>query len=149
MLDQRLRTELIRDEGLRLESYQDTRDFWTIGVGHLLGVERRIIRITMPESDAFLEMDLREAEALARSCVPLFWQLTPGRQRALINMAFNRGGHMRDSTTITPAINAAAASGAASDWVKVSAAIATSPWATQVGARAQRLAELLERGDAP
>lgn len=146
MLDQRLRTELIRDEGLRLEAYLDSLGNWTIGVGHLLGREKRMTRITMEESDAFLEVDLRVAESLARSCVPLFWQLTPGRQRALVNMAFNRGGHMRDSTTITPAINAAAASGTSADWSKVRAAIASSPWASQVGARAQRLADLLEAG---
>lgn len=136
----KLREELIRDEGLKLGSYLDTAGLWTIGVGHLLGTWRRMTQVTMAEAIALLDYDLSEAEKLARRCVPRFDLLSEVRRRALVNMAFNRGGHMVSSTTITPAI-VAASEGA--DWQAVASAIDGSEWAQQVGARAGRLREML------
>jgi lysozyme len=140
----RLQQELIRDEGKKLESYKDTRGYWTIGVGHLLGKDQRMLRITEEECNALLYVDIAEAESIARGCIPLFDKLNDARQRALVNMALNRGNHMKTSTTITPAINAAAAG--LGPWSAVTKAINGSQWATQVGLRAIRLAGVLETG---
>jgi hypothetical protein len=58
-------------------------------------------------------------------------------------MAFNRGGNMKTSTTITPAINKAIDSG---NWQLVSSAISSSEWAKQVGTRADRILSMLLLG---
>ena len=139
----KLKKELERDEGRRLHAYRDSRGLYTIGVGHLVGSIPRILDVTDAECDALYFFDVRIAEAIARSSVPAFDTLDDVRQRALVNMAFNRGGHMKESTTITPAINAAAADG---DWNQVTLAIAASPWAAEVGDRAERLAQMLAIG---
>jgi lysozyme len=139
----KLKAELERDEGRRLHAYRDSRNLYTIGVGHLLGTMPRMLDITDDECDALYFFDVRLAESIARSCVPGFGSLGDVRQRALVNMAFNRGGHMKDSKTITPAINAAAADG---DWDQVILAIAASPWAAEIGDRSTRLGQMLAMG---
>lgn len=149
MIDARLKADLLRDEGLRLKVYRDSLGFFTIGIGHLLGTTARMTEITEPEASALLAVDVDAAIAMLRLACPFTrdddWAARePARWRALVNMAFNRGGHMRDSTTITPAINTAAVTG---DWLPVAAAIVASPWAAQVGQRALRIrADLLAGG---
>jgi len=143
-----LRNELVRDEGVRLTAYQDTNGFWTVGVGHLLGEERRMFSITTQEADALLDYDVTLAEVRVIRLVGsiAYNGLDDVRQRALVNMAFNRGGNMDTSTTITPAIKIAVLSDSAADWAKVAAAILASPWAKQIGDRAHRLAVMLGKG---
>ena len=155
----RLREELSRDEGRRLSAYRDSAGFWTIGVGHLLGpgTQPRMSAITDAECDALLDYDIKVAEAAARRVFDVgiginanMWVLLDNvRQRALVNMAFNRGEkHMSESTTITPAIRYAlvATFNQEDAWEKVAAAILASPWAAQIGARATRLATMLQTG---
>lgn len=147
----RLRQELTRDEGQKLVAYQDTQGLWTIGVGHLLGHNQRMSNITFAEAQALLDLDISIAEALARKLVPEFDTLTDDRQRALVNMAFNRGNNLATSSTILPAIQAAAQSQNEADWAKVPDAIKGTQWATQVGARADRLGQMFAgspQGDA-
>lgn len=156
-MDKLLRDELIRDEGLELEAYQDTNGFWTIGIGHLLGREKRMSKITLREAWALLTIDVEDAEKLVEEvfgkdattclkcdCTHRMCDDARARYRALVNMAFNRGGHMKTSTTITPAIKQALVDG---NWAPVTAAIMASPWAKQIGKRAERIARLLEKGD--
>ena len=151
----RLYLDLVRDEGKELVSYQDTKGLWTIGVGHLLGKTRRMIEITEEECQALFAVDAAEAEDIARRVLDPtnMWHLTGDvRQRALINMAFNRGeGNMRKSTTITPAIKAALVATIDHDiaWTKVATAIKASPWAAEIKDRAVRLAYMLETGKDP
>ncbi len=155
-MDSELRDELVRDEGLRLKAYKDTNGFWTIGVGHLLGSTPRMTEITKDEAFALLVTDVEEAEAALQNVFGDIPNCNCGhhlcdpervRYRALVNMAFNRGEkHMRESTTITPAIKTALQTG---KWAPVSTAIMASPWAKQIGARANRLAQMLETGIAP
>jgi lysozyme len=152
----RLYLDLLRDEGKKLISYQDTKGLWTIGVGHLLGKTRRMIKITEEECQALFTVDAAEAEDIARRVLDPtnMWHLTGDvRQRALINMAFNRGeGNMRGSTTITPAIKLALVAlgyDSTEKWKAVADAIKVSPWAKQIGKRADRLAYMLETGKDP
>ena len=142
---EKLKEELIRDEGSTLAPYKDSKSKWTIGVGHLLGDAPRMTWITQSECEALLEYDIKSALELAKSCVPKFDSLDDVRQRALINMAFNRGNNMRTSPTITPAINKAIED---ESWWLVKDAIATSPWRAQVVLRADRLSKMLETGNA-
>jgi lysozyme len=126
---------------MKLTAYRDTNNYWTIGVGHLLGTSPRMSTIFEREAMALLDVDIDEAENLARSLVPLFDSLSDPQQRALVNMAFNRGGHLAHSTTILPAILEASAGG---DWGRVREAMSASQWAQQVGIRAERLADQFE-----
>lgn len=139
-MDATLRADLIRDEGLRLQAYRDSLGWWTIGVGHLLGGSPRMSSISAREADALLALDVEDATAIALKCIPAFPSLDPARQRALVNMAFNRGEHMVTSTEITPAIVKACETG---DWNPVKAAIMGSQWAQQVKDRAARIADAL------
>ena len=145
----KLRAELSRDEGRRLAAYRDTNGFWTIGVGHLLGGSPRMSSITERECDALLDADLDDAWQSVRRVFPFVdaWPDTAEadvRSRALVNMIFNRGEErVRHSTSISPAIFKANETG---DWSPVASAILCSPWAVQVGPRAERLADMLRTG---
>jgi lysozyme len=147
-VDPILRAQLVRDEGLRLKAYRDTNGFWTIGVGHLLGKSDvpRVAEITEREAYAWLADDLTEAEDICHRLFPYWVLIDAPRQRALLNMAFNRGNHMVESTTITPALQRALVGPIGADWASVTAAIKASPWAAQVKDRATRLAKQLETG---
>jgi len=142
----KLKQELAADEGRRLATYRDTAGYWTIGVGHLLGGSPRMSSITDDECDALLERDIQHAEKLARSLVPEFDTMADARQRALVNMAFNRGGHLASSTKILPAIRLAAQTQLETDWSQVPTSMAGSTWAKQVGARAARLGKMFATG---
>jgi lysozyme len=148
-----LRDELIRDEGMRLKSYRDSVGLWTIGVGHLLGSERRMLRITPAEADALLAADIEEAEKIARALVPemLYWMYgdpggpgssgpsDPVRARALINMAFNLGPRLAGFKIFLAALRA-------HEWLAASEAMMLSKWARQVGKRAERLRDMILTG---
>lgn len=156
MSDTNLRRQLSRDEGRKLTAYKDTAGFWTIGVGHLLGNEKRMDTITEDECNALLDWDIDIALRAVNNVfgLPNVAKLNGARWRALINMAFNRGeGRMKSSTTITPAIRAAIMGDVDITpaeqqllWDKVAEAILASPWAAQIGNRAKRLAEQLRTG---
>lgn len=143
----KLRNELIRDEGLRYTAYKDTNGYYTIGIGHLLGTFPRMTTITLSEVYALYRSDVDTALAIVKQLFITFDSLDDVRQRALVNMVFNRGSRrMSTSTTITPAIKIASQSNNAEDWKKVKLAINKSEWASQVGVRASRLANMLETG---
>lgn len=144
-LDPLLKKQLERDEGRSLTAYQDSAGYWTIGVGHLLGTEKRMSIITDAECDALLEADVEEASDALIDVFGVSFRAGPARWRAMLNMAFNRGEkHMRESTTITPAIKAALAG--SGEWKAVSDAILASPWGKQIKSRAVRLAKQFETG---
>jgi len=145
----KLKAELAADEGRRLLAYRDSLGLFTVGVGHLLGTLKRMDSITDDECDALLERDIDHAEKLARKVLdPLdFDSMTDTRQRALVNMAFNRGQHLATSTKILPAIRLAVQTGNDLDWALVPQAMAGSTWAKQVGARAVRLGKMFATGE--
>lgn len=148
----KLKSDLKRDEGYRTHIYRDSVGFCTIGVGHFVGSNPRIFDLTDDEIDALLDRDIKHAMDAVRTVFPWTdygaWNaVEETRFRALVNMAFNRGERrMQESTTITPAINKAHETG---DWHPVSDAILSSPWAKQIGKRAERLAFMLEYGKDP
>lgn len=135
----KLKQDLIRDEGLRKEAYKDTVGLWTIGVGHLLGTEMRMTRITNNEAMALLDSDIVDAEHALDRSVPFWAQLDSVRQRALVNMSFNLGPKLAEFVTFKKHL-------AAGNWPAAVTAMLNSKWAKQVGARANRLAKLIETG---
>ena len=148
-----LRNELMRDEGVKLHAYKDSVGLWTIGVGHLLGMEQRMAWITKAEMEALLEADIDEAEKLVRQLVPsfIYWAYgDPGgpgssgpsedaRCRALVNMAFNLGPRLAQFKIFLAAVNE-------QEWLAASQAMMLSKWAKQVGARAERLRDMILEG---
>lgn len=82
--------QLKRHEGLRLRAYRCPAGVLTIGYGHTGGV-KEFDRIDNETAEKLLHSDIAEAEAAARRLIPNFNELSPRRQDALINMAFNLG----------------------------------------------------------
>lgn len=149
-----LKVELIRNEGVKLVSYQDSVGLWTIGVGHLLGDRRRMTEITVPEAMALLEADIDTADEVVNWLVPgyTYWSGDSGgpgahrahnqvRARALVNMAFNLGYRLAGFKKFLAAVNA-------NDWATAGAEMMDSKWAQQVGARAVRLRKMIETDQA-
>lgn len=140
-----LKDELVRDEGLKLVSYQDSVGLWTIGVGHLLGDRRRMSEITNSEAMALLDADIDNAEGTVKMLVYAYsaWQelkVEEVRSRALVNMAFNLGGRLAGFKRFLAAVNSR-------DWTTAGVEMADSQWARQVGERAVRLRKMIETGD--
>lgn len=130
--------ELKRDEGVRLKPYTDTVGKLTIGVGRNLSD----VGITDAESTVLLQNDIQRTVAALDASLPWWRNLNPVRQRVLINMAFNMGmvGLLTFKNTL-----AAMQSGS---YAAAAAGMLASKWATQVGARADRLAEMMRTGAA-
>lgn len=138
---ERLLAELKLDEGSgpaqygRLLPYRDSVGKLTLGYGRNLSDKG----VSLTEAEALLSNDVDEA---VRSCCayPWFEPLDVVRQAALTNMMFNLGGTKFKQFTDT--IKALARK----DYEAASMHMLQSRWASQVGARARRLAEQVRSG---
>ncbi len=131
----RLKADLVREEGLRLKPYTDTVGKLTIGVGRNLtdkGISRE-------EAMAMLDADVAEV-VTALSALPWFGGLNDVRQRVMVDMGFNLGifGLLAFHRTL--------ASIARGDYVIAAKEMLDSQWAHQVGDRATRLAQMMRTG---
>lgn len=142
MNEAQLKLDLIRDEGTSLLAYQDSVGLWTIGVGHLLGIYRRMDEITQRECESLLNGDIEAAQEVATQLVPVFHTLDDVRQRALCNMAFNLGMRLQQFVKFLEAVNQY-------DWPTAAKEMMSSQWATQVPERAQRLHDMILTGTEP
>ena len=126
--------DLTRDEGLRLKPYKDTVGKTTIGIGRNLDD----VGITKAEAEYLLENDIDKVAAQLTARLPWWQGLDEPRQRAVANMAFNLGidGLLKFTATLA-ALRAGDNKAAAYHALN-------SKWAEQVGARAQRIAKLME-----
>lgn len=132
-----LRNVIAQDEGLRLTPYQDTAGKWTIGYGHNL-TDRGISQAV---ADQLREEDLQVAMADLFKNFPVVLTLNPARQIVLIAMCFNLGIlRLGRFAKMWAAIEAGNFSQAAIEMLD-------STWASQVGARAMRLAETMHSGE--
>jgi lysozyme len=128
--------QLRRDEGTRLRLYQDTVGKWTIGVGRNLSD----VGISQDESDLMLANDIKAAIASLESAFPWITVLDDVRLGAVLNMTFNMGiGGVAEFKDFLGKLQSGDYAGAAQ-------AMLHSEWATQVGARAQRLSIQIEGG---
>lgn len=91
--DEKLLEELIRDEGYRQKSYIDTKGYWTIGIGHMLGKSNKFKDLHWDDIQVLITFikDVNMAIYYTRQYIVVFDQLSKPRQRALINMMFNLG----------------------------------------------------------
>lgn len=132
----KLRESLRAHEGLRLNSYQDSRGVWTIGYGTNL----QTLRITPALADAWLEDALSTVE---RRCAGYLWfsELTPARQNVVREMLYNLGpAGLGQFVRFQAALQD-------KRWKDAADEMRKSRWAAQVGKRAEDLATLMERGE--
>jgi len=134
--------ELRRDEGVEYSPYVDTTGHQTVGVGHNLDVSPLPAGWTYPLSDeqvnALLTSDLGVTFGLLDHALPWWRGLDEVRQRVVANMAFNLGiGTLLTFHNTLGAMQRGA-------YAVAAAGMLNSAWATQVGARAQRLAVAME-----
>ena len=136
---QRLVADLVRDEGEVLHAYQDSLGFWTIGVGRLID-KRQGGGISLDESRMLLARDVSRVLVEMAESFPWAAEMTENRQRVLANMLFNLGlTKLRGFKNTLKAM-------AEGRYQKAADGMRASKWATQVGARAERLAKLMEQG---
>lgn len=129
-------TDLRRDEGERLKPYRDTVGKLTIGVGRNLDD----VGLSSEESAYLLANDINKVLRQLDEKLPWWRGLCFNRQRVLINMAFNLGiaGLLGFKNTL--------AAVQAGQYDKAAEGMLSSKWASQVGKRAVRLADLMRNG---
>ena len=130
--------DLKRDEGLRLAAYRDTRGIWTIGFGHA-GVAPGAVW-TLDKANAQLAADIAGMAAGLDRALPWWRGLEDVRQDVLCEMAFNLG--VEGLLGFAGALRSVRAG----DYAMASAQMLLSAWASQVGARARRLAAMMKTG---
>jgi len=125
-----LRDDLIRDEGERLKPYIDTVGKVTIGVGRNL----TDVGITPAESAAMLGGDIARVDVEAAARMPWLAGCPEPVQRGVKNMLFNMGWpRLSGFKNMLRALEE-------KRWDDAATEALNSTWATQVGARAQRIA---------
>ena len=82
-----LKSELVRDEGLRFKPYRDSVGKLTIGVGHNLDD----VPISYAAAMQILEDDILQAMGQLNGRIPWWVSLNETRQRALMNLCFQLG----------------------------------------------------------
>jgi len=129
--------DLVRDEGLKLMPYHCTAGKLTIGVGRNLDD----VGISKDEAMNLLASDLART---VKECEKQSWWLAVAddevRSRAMLNMCFNLG--IRRLSGFKNTLDAIHDK----RWKDAAAGMRASLWAKQVGARAERLAKMVETG---
>jgi lysozyme len=139
-----LRDQLIRDEGVRLLPYRDTRGILTIGVGHNLQAKPLPFDvwkgITFSQATQILDDDISDVTAGLYHNLPWLRTIDPVRQGVFGNMGFNLGvgGILEFHHDL--------ADTQAGNYLQAAADMKASEWYTQVGDRAVRLVQQMATG---
>jgi len=136
---EKLRSELIRDEGLRLTAYRDTLGHLTIGVGHLIQRGESFTAISQSFAMELLDADIQTAQRRLNNIYPAWRELDEVRQRAMLGLTFNLGYRLADFTRFLHA----AKSG---DWEKAADELMKSRWYKQVRLRGPRVVHAIRTG---
>jgi lysozyme len=133
---QKLLAQITHNEGKRPKPYKDTVGKLTIGVGRNL----TDVGLSDDEIDYLLINDLKRTENDLDKYLPWWSSLNNVRQRVLLNMCFNMGvqGLLGFRNTLK-AIQE-------HRWSDAKKGMLSSKWASQVGDRAKRLADMMETG---
>ena len=132
-----LRAQLLRDEGLRLKVYNDSKGIPTIGVGRNL----RDKGLSLAEAEYLLDNDIRDATSDVVSRIPWSYTLDPIRFEVLVNLSFNLGvAGLLAFAKMLAALEAGR-------WDDASTELLDSKYAKQVGRRADRLATQIRTGE--
>lgn len=134
---ERLRKQLVADEGIRLRPYRDSVGKLTIGIGRNLDD----VGVSALEAYAMLDHDIDRALIGLVGRFPWIDDLNPPRRAVLANMAFNMGIERLAGFHNT------LASMEVGDFEAAARGMLASKWAKQVGRRATRLAEQMRTGE--
>jgi len=130
---------LEQDEGCKLKPYYCTAGKLTIGVGRNL----ESTGINKAEAKFMLENDIVRIMRELDTILPFWRELSPTRQAALINMAFNLGtfGLSRFTKTVGYLQRA--------EFEEAGDEMLRSKWADQVGDRALRISAAVKNDEMP
>lgn len=133
----KLKSQLMRHEGLRLKPYTDTKGNITIGYGRCLSTRD----ISNDEAMYFLNNDIPFFTEQLQKNFKFYEKLTDARKAVLINMCFNLGlkGLMGFKQFLL-AIECG-------DYIRAAKEMVDSAWAEQVGNRAVELSNMMKKGD--
>jgi len=108
--------ELIKSfEGLRLSPYQDDKGIWTIGYGHINGINSVTSSISIMQAENFLKRDLAISQSAVERLVEV--PLSDNQFSALVSLVFNLGTAPL-LKTLGNKLNAADYLGAADEFLK-------------------------------
>jgi lysozyme len=151
-----LEVELTRDEGKRLKAYKDTKGLWSIGIGRNLdGVGTAPLTrtkadvltngINEAECDQLFDYDIDRTERDLDRGIPWWRSLDPVRQRVMLNMCFNMGWGEGTPHGLHTFVNTLGMI-QRGEYSRAADGMLSSKWATEVGVRAQRLANMMRNG---
>ena len=141
-----LRRQLWIDEGFRRKRYKDTKGIWTIGVGHNIEADphypytEKDEPLTDQQINTLLDKDIATVVAELDQFCNWWRAMEEPRQRVLANMCFNLGW-----TRLSQFKNTLRAMHD-SRYADAAQGMRDSLWYKQVGARAERLAKVMEKG---
>jgi len=135
----KLKAQLLIDEGYKGAAYTDSLGILTIGIGRMID-SKRGGGISKDEALYLLSNDIDSVNAKLNEALPWFKSLDDARQNVLLNMGFNLGvpGLLKFQKTLDCVRHG--------DYKKAAAEMLNSTWADQVGDRAKRLAKTMETG---
>ena len=144
---ERLREEIILDEGCVLEVYKDHLGYYTVGVGHLIRPSDEEwetptgTKITQTRADELLVKDFNNVLKECEDNLAVWSEVGEEVKLILANMAFNLGlPRLKKFKLMLKAINE-------KDYVKAAEEGLDSRWAKQVYNRAHRLMDRLRSID--
>ena len=137
---ERLKKQVIANEGVRKTAYKDTLNNWTIGVGHLIRLpdEEYLLdkELTDLEVDQIFVTDLNQAIDDARKFIDAN-SIPDEAFEVVVDMAFNLGlPKLSKFKNFQQALKD-------KDFVKASEEMLDSRWAKQLPNRSKRLAEIM------
>ncbi len=134
-----LENQIIRHEGMEHSAYQDSRGYWTIGIGRM--IDKRLKGgISKDEAIYLLKNDLKQCKKELDNNFDFFYLMDATRKNVLINMCFNLGiSRLKRFKRMIAAIRKC-------DWEQAAKEMKDSRWSRQVGARAQELSLIMETG---
>jgi len=135
-----LRSQIIRDEGIRLTAYHDSQGNCTFGVGH-----KGTTPLTGAAWSQILNDDIASHSADVAREMPWTIALSATRHNVLVNMCFNLGiNNLLQFKEMIAALQTALDTNGS--FKPVADAMLKSRWAVEVGDRAVRLAKQMETG---
>lgn len=139
MDDKEFLDQLTRHEGFRRSAYQDSKGYWTIGIGRM--IDKRLNGgLTEEEARYLLLNDLDRCASDLDAKLPWWKSLSDNRRYVLLNMCFNLG------ITKLLGFKNTLAMVQRGDYKGAAKGMLNSLWAKQVGDRAKELAKQMEQG---
>lgn len=157
MIDrQKLDSQLMLDEGLRLKAYRDTRGFLTVGVGRnldanplsgpelaIVGHDARKLPITHDQAVFLLHNDEMKSISLLTEHAAWWSLLSDVRARVMVDLVFNMGWRSADGKHGLSTFQHFLADMACRAFDSAADDLKSSAWYNQVGNRGPRLVAMV------